>query len=72
MSILPNMGSENWPVWIWKLVATVAMGLGQFQRFLPCDLGTGLHTHIPLASPLGFLTTGPPGKSLIQVLKGLL
>ena len=50
MSILPNMGSENWPVWIWKLVATVAMGLGQFQRFLPCDLGTGLHTHVPLAS----------------------
>ena len=25
-------------------MATVAMGLGQFQRFLSCDLGTGLHT----------------------------
>ena len=25
-------------------MATVAIGLGQFQRFLSCDLGTGLHT----------------------------
>lgn len=25
-------------------MATVVIGLGQFQRFLPCDLGTGLHT----------------------------
>ena len=24
-------------------MATVAMGLGQFQRLLSCDLGTGLH-----------------------------
>ena len=70
MSILPNMGSEDWPVWIWKLMATVAMGLGQFQRSLPCDLATGLHTHVPWQ--VGFLTTGPPGKFLIQILKGLL
>ena len=27
-----------------RLVATVAMGLGQFQRFSSCDLGTGLHS----------------------------
>ena len=25
-------------------MATVAMGLGQFWRFLSCDLSTGLHT----------------------------
>ena len=25
-------------------MATVAKGLGQFRRFLFCDLGTGLHT----------------------------
>ena len=25
-------------------MATVAMQLGQFQRFLSCDLGIGLHT----------------------------
>ena len=25
-------------------MAIVAMGLGLFQRFLLCDLGTGLHT----------------------------
>ena len=25
-------------------MAKVAMGLDQFQRFLSCDLGTGLHT----------------------------
>lgn len=25
-------------------MATVAMRLGQFQRFLSCDLGTELHT----------------------------
>ena len=25
-------------------MATVAVGLGQFQRFLSCDIGTGLHT----------------------------
>ena len=25
-------------------MVTVAMGLGQFQRFLLCDPGTGLHT----------------------------
>jgi len=24
-------------------MATVAMGLGQFQRFQSCDLGIGLH-----------------------------
>ena len=34
-----NQGSGNWPVWIWRLVATVAMGLGQFQRLLSCDPG---------------------------------
>ena len=27
-----------------RLMATVAMGLGQFQRFSSCDLGTGLHS----------------------------
>ena len=27
-----------------RLMATVAVGLGQFQRFLSCDLSTGLHT----------------------------
>ena len=44
MVILPNnQGSGNWPVWIWKLVATVAMGLGQFLRLLSCDLGIRLH-----------------------------
>ena len=25
-------------------MATAAMGLGHFQRFLPCDHGSGLHT----------------------------
>ena len=43
MGILPSMGSGDWPVWIRRLMATVAMGLGQFQRFLSHDLGTGLH-----------------------------
>ena len=38
VGILPNMGSGNW-----RVVATVAMGLGQFQRFLSCELGTGFH-----------------------------
>ena len=42
--ILPNMGSGNWPVLIRRLMATVVMGLGQFQRLLSRDLGTGLHT----------------------------
>ena len=28
----------------WFRLITVAMGLGQFQRFLSCDLSTGLHT----------------------------
>ena len=37
------MGSGNWLVCIQRLMATVAMGFGQFQRFLSCDLGTGLH-----------------------------
>ena len=41
MSISPDTGSGNWLVWIQRLMATVAMGLGQFQRFLSCDLGTG-------------------------------
>ena len=44
MSILLYMGSGNWPVSIQRLMATVAIGLGQFQRFLSCDLGTGLCT----------------------------
>ena len=43
VGILPSMGSGDWPVWIRRLMATVAMGLGQFQRFSPRDLGTGLH-----------------------------
>ena len=43
VGILPDMGSGNWLVWIQRLMATVAMGFGQFQRFLSCDLGTGLH-----------------------------
>ena len=43
VGILPSMGSGDWPVWIRRLMATVAMGLGQFQRFLSHDLGTGLH-----------------------------
>ena len=44
VDILPNMGSGNWSVYIQRLMATIAMGLGQFQRFLSCDLDTGLHT----------------------------
>ena len=44
MSILHNTKSGNWPVLIQKLMATVAMGLGQVQRFLSCELCTGLHT----------------------------
>ena len=43
VGILPNMGSGNRPVLIWRLMATVVMGLGQFQRILACDLGIGLH-----------------------------
>ena len=44
MGILHNKKSGNWPVLIQKLMATVAMGLGQVQRFLSCELCTGLHT----------------------------
>ena len=44
VGILPNMESGNRPVLIRRLMATVVMGLGQFQRILACDLGTGLHT----------------------------
>ena len=44
VGILPNMGSGNWPVLIQRLMATVVMGLGQFQRILSRDLGTGFHT----------------------------
>ena len=44
MGILHNTKSGNWPVLIQKLMATVAMGLGQVQRFLSCELCTGLHT----------------------------
>ena len=44
VGILPNMGSGNWPVWTWRLMATVAVGLGQLQRFLSCDPRTQLHT----------------------------
>lgn len=29
---------------IWRFTVTVAVGLGQFQRILSCDSGTGLHT----------------------------
>ena len=32
VGILPSMGSGDWPVWIRRLMATVATGLGQFQR----------------------------------------
>ena len=46
------MGSENWPVSIQKLMATVSIGVGQFQRFLSCDLGTGLHTSLTPGYPL--------------------
>ena len=35
--VLPPVGSGTW-----RLVAMVAMGLGQLQRFLSCDLGTGV------------------------------
>ena len=45
VDILPNMGSRNWSVQIQRLKATVAMRLGQVQRFLSCDLRTGLHTY---------------------------
>ena len=46
VGILADMGSGNCLVWIQRLMATVAMGLGQFQRFLSCDPDTGLHkTH---------------------------
>ena len=44
MSILHYMGSGNWPVYIQRFMATVAMGLGQFQKFLSCDRGVGLCT----------------------------
>ena len=44
VGILPSMGSGDWPVWIRRLMATVATGLGQFWRFLSFDLGTGHHT----------------------------
>ena len=38
VGILPNMGSGNW-----RVMATVSMGLGKFQRFLSCELGPGFH-----------------------------
>ena len=44
MDILPNTGLRNWAVRAQRIMATAAMGLGQFQRFLSCDHGTGLHT----------------------------
>ena len=44
MGTLPNLEAENWLVSIQRLMATVAIGLGQFQRFLTSDFGTGLHT----------------------------
>ena len=44
VGILHNMESGNWPVLIQKLMATVAIGLGQVQRFSSCELCTGLHT----------------------------
>ena len=40
MGILSNMELGNWPVEIRRLMVTAAMGLGQFQRFWSCDLGT--------------------------------
>lgn len=36
--ILPNMGSGKWLVYIWRLMATVALGLSQFGRFCPVTL----------------------------------
>ena len=44
VGILYNMKSGNWPVLIQKLMATVAIGLGQVQRILSCALCKGLHT----------------------------
>ena len=43
VGILHNMGSGNWLVLIWRLMGTIALGLGQFQRFLSCDLGAAFH-----------------------------
>ena len=37
-------GSGKWTVEIRRLMATVTMGLGQFQRLLYCDPDTGIHT----------------------------
>ena len=59
MGTLPNLEAENWLVSIQRLMATVAIGLGQFQRFLTSDFGTGLHsTHcmdalVSLSTDLG-------------------
>ena len=55
------MGLGNRLVYIQRLMATVAMGLGQFHRFLscdlgtgphPCDLGTGLHSAVSTPGPV--------------------
>ena len=43
VGVLRSLGSGNQPVQITRLMATVAMELGPFQRFLSCDLGTGPH-----------------------------
>ena len=48
VGILPNMGSRNWLVQIQRPMATVAMGLGQFQRLLSCDVGAGFHSPVAL------------------------
>ena len=53
VGILPSMGSGNWLVLLQRLMAMVAMGLGQFQRFLSCDLCIGLQT------PLSGYCSGP-------------
>ena len=44
MGILPYIGLGNWPIWIQRFMATAVMELDQFQRFLPCDHDSGLHT----------------------------
>lgn len=69
VGILHNMGSGNWLVLIWRLMATIALGLGQFQRFLSCDLGAGfhkLHRNIKTSNrafPGGSVVKNPPVKA---------
>ena len=63
VGILHNMGSGNWLVLIWRLMATIALGLGQFQRFLSCDLGAGFHKlHLSIKTS----NRAFPGGSVVQ------